>query len=732
MTIPCPRTGPTPPPRSTRAIRRHRVLEVPGSPFATYQWGNTVDSVLVGLADRPQLVREVQPYGSPASALLLDAIDRRVQEGIFESTSLVPLARLFGIGDVLVRSDLATERAGAPDPVQVWAGFTDPPAPGLGTPTTFGEPAPHEPVPGVDRLDESDLASDAPTEEPPPVAAFPVEDPVAIVRTGAAARPVLLGGDGDGVVDSAAAGLLDGDAAVFEVAALDDAALASVVGGGADLVLTDTNRRRIQTWFYAIRDTRGPTEQAGETLPEPTGYDFRLDPFDHSGDDSHTVVEQVGGHVTANGGGDAARPEDRAVAAADGDLRTSWRAGGADPTGLRLSLVADEPQRTDHLTLVQPLDGPRDRAIERIQVSFDSARPFDIVLGPESLTPEGQTIVFPTREITRVDIRVTDVTTPPFDPALANAVGFAEVRLGDVEVHEQVRLPVDLLERASSSGNRLDVVLTRLRRDPADRGRLDEELALVRVFTLPEARTFGLGGTIRLDQNAADPVLDEVLGTDLGGGAAEASSHLAGETRGLARLARWTAIPPPRGSPRSSGRKGSSSASRCRPAPTGRRCRPCSSPTAATRCPPTSGSRPTVSTSARSTSRRRRDPPWRSTFPPRRPAPGWWSCRSPRRRGSPRSRATPTRSRRCRSPSRPCPAPACRSPSTGCRRSTSVARCSRSTVNPSRCGPSVRSMPPATAGHSSPATARWCSGRGSTRCAAPSASMPASTSTGSC
>src|SRR3712207_9388431 len=57
-----------------------RVLEIPGSDFASYRWGTTIDPVTPGLMDRPYVARELIPYGSAPSADLLIALDRRLQE----------------------------------------------------------------------------------------------------------------------------------------------------------------------------------------------------------------------------------------------------------------------------------------------------------------------------------------------------------------------------------------------------------------------------------------------------------------------------------------------------------------------------------------------------------------------------------------------------------------------------------------------------------------------------
>ena len=67
---------------STRGDHQTRVLEEPGTDFAAYTWGNTVDPITPGLMDRPYVARELIPYGTPGTADLLNALDRRFQEGV--------------------------------------------------------------------------------------------------------------------------------------------------------------------------------------------------------------------------------------------------------------------------------------------------------------------------------------------------------------------------------------------------------------------------------------------------------------------------------------------------------------------------------------------------------------------------------------------------------------------------------------------------------------------------
>ncbi len=269
---------------------------------------------------------------------LLDALDRRMQEGTFEPSSLAAVARLFGTGTVVLRSDLAYERFGLPRPRAFWEELTEPTvAPGLDPPVPYGPTTPN--VALIPLIDASTLR-DSGTADPPAVALFGVRDAVPIVHTAPVDQPVVLSGDGDGIVDAAAAGLIDGNQLVQELTAMSDTELAAALARGADLVVTDSNRRRADTWFSSLRDDKGATERAGQTLPDPNGDDYRFDLFPGSTDDSRTVVEQEGGTVDASADGGTARPEDRATRAFDHDLRTSWRVGGAEPGRRRAHAAA--------------------------------------------------------------------------------------------------------------------------------------------------------------------------------------------------------------------------------------------------------------------------------------------------------------------------------------------------------------------------------------------------------
>ena len=498
-----------------------RVLEEPGADFSHYRWGATLDPVTPGLMDRPFVGRELIPYGSAASADLLIALDRRLQEGIFEPESLAPLARLMSAGDVLLRSDLQYERFRTPRPRPTWAAFNPAPA-GLGPPTTFGPPVPSTTVRPL--LDEITLATPPGAPDPPAVAIFPVPGARPIVRAEPVGRPLVVAGSGDGLVDAAAAGILGtGPDPVLYAAALDQqpGGWQQALAAGADLVLTDTNRRRAQDWG-SIRENTGYTEQSGETPLVADPNDNRLPLFPRAGDGALTLTQPRGvASVRATHYGNPVTyiPSQRPDLALDGDPSTAWEVGAfSEVIGERLRIDLQTPVTTDRVTLVQPLTGPTDRFITRATLHFDVGPDVPVSLGPASRTVGGQPIRFPRRTFRRLEI-VIDATNVGrrADYQGTSAVGFAEVRMGGsapVGVDEVVRLPTDLLAAAGSASidHRLVVVMTRLRSDPAEAYKSDEEQAVVRTFSLPAGRSFALEGTARLSALAPDGVIDALLG----------------------------------------------------------------------------------------------------------------------------------------------------------------------------------------------------------------------------
>lgn len=487
----------------------YRVLQLPGSEFGAFRWGYTVDPPLPGLTDKPLVTRDLLPLGSPGAMDLLYALDNRFQDGTIDPSAIAPVARLLGVDTIWVANDLAFDRFRTPRPEVVADLFASQPD-GLGPPVAYGEPTVNvNDIPMVDEQSISDARVDTPI---PPVELVAVQDPVSIVRLVEPDDVVVLAGSGDGVVDAAAAGLLDGTEAVVYLAdlqALDGAARTvddAAVPADALLVVTDANRDRAAQW-RGSQDVSGLTETGGperDSLREDTA-DQRLAVFATEDADQQTISVLDGGLVVrATGYGEpfAFRPEDRPSMAVDGDLTTAWRvADRFDPVGEQLRLSTTDGV----LQLVQQQRPEANRRIAAITVTAGDTEPVEVVLDDRSLTAPGQEIaVTPDVPVT---ITITSVVAVPGSDSGASAVGFAEV--GPVAT-ETVRLPAAAF--ADLDADRpTAIVTTRLRVRPTNRWRSDPEPRLDRTFTLPVRRAIdpdGITITLRRNARAADPLLD--------------------------------------------------------------------------------------------------------------------------------------------------------------------------------------------------------------------------------
>ncbi len=187
---------------STRGGDATRVLEVPGSDFASYRWGNTVDPITPGIIDRPYVACELIPYGSPASANLLNALDLRLQDRKLTPGAIAPLARLMSVGDVTLRNDIQFERYRLLRPLFTWDLFTPTPA-GLSAARDLRAP---DVVPEHPSTRSSTSRRCWPTRTSAAPAGRDLRgrnEPARIVRRRIRAAPrSSWRGDGDGVVDT--------------------------------------------------------------------------------------------------------------------------------------------------------------------------------------------------------------------------------------------------------------------------------------------------------------------------------------------------------------------------------------------------------------------------------------------------------------------------------------------------------------------------------------------------
>jgi hypothetical protein len=524
-----------------------RVMELPGSDFASYEWGNTVDPITPGLLDKPYVARELIPYGTPASAALLNAVDAAVQERRLDPAAVAPVARLLRVDAILLRNDLQWERYRLVRPKFLRQLFTPTPD-GLDGPRSFGPPARERGI-RFPFLDAQELGEGTGLPQPASLELFTVQGTPPIVTTHPRRGGVVLSGDGDGIVTAAEVGLLDGRRAVaFSAAAgRDDRARRRAAREAAVLVVTDSNRERGRRWS-TVYDNTGLTEGPGARMLGRDLSDARLDVFPDAPADAfgRTVTEGVAGvDVSGYGNPISFTPENRGIRALDGDPLTAWLVGSfSEVHGQRIRIRLDRPVTTDRVTLVQPVRGDRDRWITRASLIFDGRDRVPVRLGPRSREEAGQEVRVGRRTFSSLEIRVDDTNRGRLiNYAGTSAVGFAEIRITPegsdrpIRAEEVLEMPADLVRaiRGADRDRPLVYLMTRERTVPVP-PRYDPELRLERAFVVPSGREFALAGEARVHPNAPDDVLDRVLGYR-GPVRVTSSAHLAGSARARASAA---------------------------------------------------------------------------------------------------------------------------------------------------------------------------------------------------
>ncbi|MEQ8841449.1 MAG: alpha-(1-_3)-arabinofuranosyltransferase family protein [Acidimicrobiales bacterium] len=531
-----------------------RVMEVPGSDFASYRWGNTVDPITPAFLDRGYVARELVPFGSPESADLLTAFDRRFQEDSVDLDSIVPVAQLMSVDDLVHRADLTYERFRTPRPAPT-ADLLDR-APGLDLGAGFGPVGANIAGPEQTLLDEVHLATDPSLREPAAVETYGVPEALDIVRTRPLVGSLVVVGDGAGLVDTAGAGLLDPQRPIWFGAdlAADEALRVDVLESPATIVVTDTNKRRARRWG-TLRENLGYTERPGESplVDDPT--DNRLEIFPDLAaagvdpDDARTVSRQDGPFdLRASNYGNPVTytNDDRPALAIDGDDDTAWVVGAfSEARGEWLEFVYDEPTTITRITLLQP-QTDSNRQITEVTVRADGQELAVVALGPASWSAPGQMVALPAHDPALVyEIELTDLSLPP-QPSYGGVspVGFAEVVMGDAApVEEYLRLPVAFTDRVGDDLDRheLAVVVTRERSNPQEPVREDPEAEMRRVVELPSERQFTIEGSARVSAAVPEAAVDGLIGREVttGGIGAQASSSgpLPGDLRSIASFA---------------------------------------------------------------------------------------------------------------------------------------------------------------------------------------------------
>ena len=424
--------------------------------------------------------------------------------------------------------------------------------PGSARRSTFGDPVPNQAIPELPLIDEVALGTPPDAADPPPGRRVPRR--AARARSCAPKRPsgvMLMAGSGEGIVDAAAAGIIVADQPVLYSATFadDPDGMQRALDDGAQLVLTDTNRRQARRWG-TVRENVGYTERAGEEALDDDPTDNRLEVFPGAGDETQTVVEQRGVvrvDATAYGNPVSYTPDDRPANALDGDPRTAWRVGAfSDVTGERWEVELEDAgdHRPPHLAaadhrLAQPVHHRGAASLRRPRrprrrCSTSRHGPLRASASRSARTPSRRCrsrCATPTSATARATGASARWASPrSTSPASAST--------------RSLRLPTDLLTAAGTASidHDLDVVMTRQRSEPRRAGphRRRGDVDPAGRSTCRPAREFAIEGDARLSARAPDTVLDTLLGrpdAEAGGVTATSTARLDGDLTALASSA---------------------------------------------------------------------------------------------------------------------------------------------------------------------------------------------------
>ena len=466
------------------------VLILPGIESAAYRWGYPVDPILPGITKKPLITRDWLPLGSAPFMDLLYALDDSFHNGTADANSIAPIARLLGADTVMVVNSYQYERFGVPRPERSAALIAS--APGLTPIGDFGEPS----INLASDFETNDL-QDFPPTALPEISLYEVNDAPAGARI--TNNPIVISGDGTGLVDIAAAGLIDGKSTVLASAALDSVALTEAVASAPEVIVTDSNRKRAHQW-RGSQEVWGATEGVGPVVDSFDAFDNRLPVFPLAMDrlETYSIAENYSGSVmsaTAYGALLSYLPEYRPANANDGNVDTSWSIGwGINPVGQVLTYTSNiGVPKVDHLELVPAQFSADQREISSISVSVDGS-------------PWTQQAIDPSASMTRIEldqpaqtvrIRIDGVT----EGGNQLPVGWSEVFPPAFQRSEEITVPSDATMMVKPT-TPVSFVFTRLRADPYDPRRQDPELSINRNFFVTHRGSFTISAQATTTGNA--------------------------------------------------------------------------------------------------------------------------------------------------------------------------------------------------------------------------------------
>jgi arabinofuranan 3-O-arabinosyltransferase len=470
------------------------VLVLPGTTRTRYRWGYLIDDQFDARLDRTHTLRSSLPQGTTETADLVVSLDDHVTSGDYEPGVLSAIAARLGVRWIVLRNDLDWASLGLIRPDALDAVRTDP---SLTPVATFGDPSAYadDAVPASER--EAELA---------PVEIFEVDTAGAQTRFVAAEEISVVSGDGDAWVGQARRGHLGSTPTLAYSASLSTDDLVELMDRGADVVITDTNRRRV-TQVTSERNFESHTLAEDEELNRPPIDLFAVDGSQSVADfgDARRVQASAYGRP-----GELFQRWFRPANAFDGVADTAWVVGGLGENAAIIAVEFETPQDLDRIRLTpfEPARADTGAVEATVLVPSRPATTVDLDGGSAWVEIPGEEPV----ESLAVAIEALD----PEDPA----IGLSEIHLPGVDTVERIRLPDDLIRRAADDDSLAALVgeggfTYRLER-AIGAGPLPEELRIRRTFRTPRAGEYELEGRVRLPAPTDDDLVDQLLGGPIG------------------------------------------------------------------------------------------------------------------------------------------------------------------------------------------------------------------------
>jgi arabinofuranan 3-O-arabinosyltransferase len=396
-------------PRGTRA------LVLPGQVFPFYRWGGTQDALLPALTDRPVSVRGVVPYADLRAVDLLWGTDALVQQQRVLPGQLGPLIRLMGAGELIAASDDDRDRSGAVEPAAAAAQLER--GAGLAA-RRDGGAAPAQRF-GAVRTYPVARASRA--RVGPGVAS-------GLVRVRPLRAPLLVDGSAATLAGLAALGGLPRERAILYAADQTAGELRRAARGGAEIVVGDSNRRRVILPSQP-RQAEGATLAADAGIPRDGAV---LNPFADRGTEAQTVAVYDGAAaLTAPFSPSFVQfPEHRPFAAFDGDPATWWSA----------ERNFDDDRRWVEIDFGRRIDVPWVELLPQREARTDLTE-VEIAGRRYPIRPGWNRLPIELRDVDRLRVAIAGVDGPPTTRTRGPGA-IAELRIPGVRVRERLRPPV--------------------------------------------------------------------------------------------------------------------------------------------------------------------------------------------------------------------------------------------------------------------------------------------------